>query len=395
MAGQDLRKDAEVDERGAADFETVGSAAAFAVDVEAEFAFGVFGSEIDFAGRCFNAFGMEDEVVDEFLHLCQHGSLRRWVVFWVVDEPVAAGHFVADLADDADALFDFFDSDEVAVVAIADAADGDVEVVLFVTEVGLLFAKVVVHAAGAEVRAAEPVGDGVFFGDEADVFGAVHKDAIAGEKAVGFIDDREDFVAEFADCIQEAVGEVADHSADAGPARCEAGAGHLFHEVVDDFALLESVQKDRHRAGIHGEASEAEKVRGDAGEFAAEDAHGLSTRREFPAHELFNSHGVGDVIGDGGQIVEPVRVGDELVVGHVLGDFFVAAMEEADIGSGFCDHFSIEFQDESENAVGRGMGRAHVNDELFAQCVAVALETLLGLGQSVGHFKFNSASGHR
>src|SRR5215469_5905350 len=62
--GQKLRKDAEVHERWGANFQSIGNAASFAVNVKAEFTLGVFGCEIDFSWRRIEPFGHHNEMMN-------------------------------------------------------------------------------------------------------------------------------------------------------------------------------------------------------------------------------------------------------------------------------------------------------------------------------------------
>ena len=58
--------------------------------------------------------------------------------------------------------------------------------------------------------------------------------------------------------------------------------------------------------------------------FAADDPDGLAARRQFPAHQFLDRERVGDVIRQRREIIQPVRVGHELVVLHVLRDLLIA-----------------------------------------------------------------------
>ena len=146
MAGEELRDDAEIDEGRASDLETVGNAATLAVDVEAELTLGVLRAEVDLAGGGVDALGGDDEVVDELLHLLEDLLLRGEGALAVDHVDGAAGDSVDGLTQDAQALTHLLDTDEVAVVAVADGADRNLEVVLLVVEVGMGLADIVVDA---------------------------------------------------------------------------------------------------------------------------------------------------------------------------------------------------------------------------------------------------------
>ena len=92
------------------------------------------------------------------------------------------GKFVDHLPQNANALPHFFDANEIAIVAIARAADDHVEVVFVVIEIGMFAAQIVFDAAAAQVRTGKRVSDGAILRDYADVFCAIDEDAIAREE---------------------------------------------------------------------------------------------------------------------------------------------------------------------------------------------------------------------
>lgn len=392
MTWKELRADGEVAEGGAADFEAVRDAAACGVDVEAEFAFGVFCSEIDFAFGGIEALGGDDEMVDELLHRHHDIFLFRENSFGVGEVDVASGHGVEDLAANFDGLAHFLHADLVACVAVAFFGDGDVELVLFVAEVGAIFAEVARNARGAEVRASDAPVDGVFGRNHADVGHAVDEDFVGIEELGDFVDGGGAFIEEGAHGLLEAGWHVAELTADAGERSGETCAGELFAEVVDFLAFGEGVEEDGHGADVHGANANAEHVRGNSREFAAEDAEGLSARGKLPAHEFFDGASVGDVVGEGCEVVQSVGVRDELVVVHVFGDFLVAAVKEAHVGDGGADDLAVEFQEEAEYAVSRWVGWAHVERHFFAHHVIgfsmIGFCRLGCAGEGIGGFKF-------
>ena len=111
-----------------------------------------------------------------------------------------------------------------------------------------------------------------------------------------------------------------------------------------------------------------EQMRRNAGQFATNHAEILQAGRELVvnAQQLFDGERVGDVVGQRREIIQPVRVRDELGVGHVLGDFLVAAMQVADVRHGPGDDLAVEFQHNAQHAVRGRVRRAHVQDHLLA-----------------------------
>jgi hypothetical protein len=84
------------------------------------------------------------------------------------------------------------------------------------------------------------------------------------------------------------------------------------------------------------------------------------------AEKFFNRERVSDVVRQRREVIQPIRVRDELGVGHVLGDFFVAAMQITHVRIGLGDDFAIQLQHDAQHAVRGRMRRAHVQHHLLA-----------------------------
>ena len=125
VPGKEHIEERKVDEGRAANFQAIGDSSAFGADVEAEFAFGVFGSEIDFASRGINALGRDDEVVNQFLHAHHYALLVGQGAFRVDEVDRAIGNGLENLTNDANGLAHLFHADLVARVTIAFFRNGD------------------------------------------------------------------------------------------------------------------------------------------------------------------------------------------------------------------------------------------------------------------------------
>ena len=111
------------------------------------------------------------------------------------------------------------------------------------------------------------------------------------------------------------------------------------------------------RADVEAVGAEGDQVGGDAVELDGEDADVFGPRRDLDAGEFFDGHRPGVVVVHGREVVEAVGVADVLVVGEVLADLLLAAVEVAEVGDGFEDHLAVGAEDDAEHAVG-GRGAA-------------------------------------
>ena len=128
-------------------------------------------------------------------------------------------------------------------------------------------------------------------------------------------------------------------------------------------------------------------------------ANRFAARRQFPAHQFLHRERVGDVVRERREIIEPVRVGDELVVLHVLGDLFVAAMQITDVRRRLGDDLAVELEHETQNAVRGRMRRPHVEHHLFADVVARIFVAQLRVRRDdardgIGRFDFARGKSH-
>ena len=91
----------------------------------------------------------------------------------------------------------------------------------------------------------------------------------------------------------------------------------------------------------------------------------IGAGRRFQIQQLLDCFAISQPVGDRGYVIHAVDVGIEHRVSAVFRDFFHAAMQIADDTLGAENFFTVESQDDAQHAVGRGMLRAHVDDELI------------------------------
>ena len=237
-----------------------------------------------------------------------------------------------------------------------------------------------VHARTAQVWSGQTISDGIFSLDDPDILGAIQPDGIAGEKFVHLIEAGQQLVDESAHLLIETGRQVACHSADARVRRGETGAGQLLGQIVNHLAVLEGVEKDGHRPDVHGVSPDAKQVRRNAGQLTADHPDGLAAWRQFPAHQFFHRQRISHVVGQRGEVIEPVRVGHELVVLHVLRDLLVATVEITDIRVGLGNNLAVQLEHDAQHAVRRRVRRTHVDGQRFPE--QFALLARLGFGRT-------------
>src|SRR5260370_21505169 len=122
--------------------------------------------------------------------------------------PRRAAQLVAALLHDARRLAHLLHADEIAVVAIAVLADGNIEVHFLVAFVGLRLAQIPSRARAAHHHAGKSPGPALVERYDADVDVALLEDAIAGEQRLEIVADFEERIAEIVDVSDELQREV-------------------------------------------------------------------------------------------------------------------------------------------------------------------------------------------
>ena len=89
----------------------------------------------------------------------------------------------------------------------------------------------------------------------------------------------------------------------------------------------------------------------EARELGEHDAGPLSERWNIETEKFFGGQTVNQIVGKGGEIIDPVRQGDTLLIGFDLEFLFDARMQIADVGRGLQNGFAIEFEQQAQHTV--------------------------------------------
>ena len=101
------------------------------------------------------------------------------------------------------------------------------------------------------------------------------------------------------------------------------------------------------------------------GQFADDNPDIIYLFRNFNPHHILDSHRPADIVHGAGNIVQPVRQHQNLLVAHPFGKFFQSAVNIAD--SGFVGNyaFAVDFHNILQNPVHRRMRRTKIKYNLF------------------------------
>ena len=108
----------------------------------------------------------------------------------------------------------------------------------------------------------------------------------------------------------------------------------------------------------------------------------LGAGRHREVQQLFHGPHVRVVVGHRADVVQPVGVGDDLLVGQALAQLLDAAMQVAEVRCGLHNALALEFQHHAEHPVRGRVLRAHIEQQFL-----LAPDRLGVLWQALGFFE--------
>ena len=156
--------------------------------------------------------------------------------------------------------------------------------------------------------------------------------------------------------------EVAFDPADAVPTGREAGAAQFVEPVQQDFPIPERVKEHGHGTDIQRLCAEPELMADDALDLPHDGAKIFGTLRYGDVHQFLDRPAIGKVVVHGADIIQAVRVRDELMIGPVLGQFFHPPVQEAHDGDRLDDPLPFQLEDDLQHPMRAGVLRAHVQE---------------------------------
>jgi hypothetical protein len=280
--------------------------------------------------------------------------------------------------------FDCSISNQVAIEVVAVLAERDLERNAVVGPVGLGLAQVERHARRAQERPGDAPRDGVLFRERAHPDHPVHEDPVAGDEGVHFFQDLARLRERLLDLEVEPGRQIGFHPAHAPVGDGQPRPGDVLHQLPQELAGLDHVEEDGEGPQLHGPRAHAGEVVADPGDLAHDHPDVLASLGDLDAEQLLHHRAVAEVVDERGDVVEPVGVGDRVVVRARLAVLLEGPVQVADLHVGLHHRLAVKLREDAHDAVHRGMSRPDVDVEVLA-----ALATSAPLAQEqlarVGH----------
>ncbi len=145
----------------------------------------------------------------------------------------------------------------------------------------------------------------------------------------------------------------------------QARTGCGFVRVHQVLALAEAVQKYGHRTDIQSVRAQPQQVIQQTGDFIEHYADILSTQRHLYTSQLFDRQHIGVLVAHHRDVIQPVHVGQGLQERLVLGEFLGGTMQQSNVRIGTLDDLAIQFQNQTQHAMGCRMLRPKIHGVVF------------------------------
>ena len=232
MAAGHLVEAAQVGETGCAILAAVRPLGAVGDDENTHLTLGGLDGAVGLTRRNGVTLGVEQEVVDESLHVLLHCGAGRRSDLVVLDLDGASGHLVQALVDDAERLAELLHAAEVTVVAVTVDADGDVELDLVVGVIGLGLADIPRDTGSTEHDTREGVVEGISSADDTNTLGTADPDTVVGQKLLGLVDAVAELCGPLVDIVKKTNGKILGNTTGANVGGVKTGTRETLVEFL-------------------------------------------------------------------------------------------------------------------------------------------------------------------
>jgi hypothetical protein len=149
-------------------------------------------------------------------------------------------------------------------------------------------------------------------------------------------------------------------------------AGDHLEDIEALLAGQESVGHRRQRAQLHTAGGQPHPVRGHPVDLGDEHPDHRRARGGLHPEQLLHTEAVDELIEQRRDVVHPGDEGRPLRPRPELGVLLDAGVQVADHGPGVGDRLPVELQHQSQHAMGRGVLRAHIDDQALVVEVRAA-----------------------
>lgn len=176
--------------------------------------------------------GVEQEVVNEGLHVLLHGGSGRRRNLVVLDTDGTSRHLVETLVDNAKGLTELLHSAEVSVVAITVGSNRNVELDLVVGIVGLVLADVEGNSRTSEHDTSEGKVQSLSSRNDTDTPQSLNPDTVVCQHLLGLVDSVAELGSPLVDVVKKSNGDILVNTTGSDVGSVETGARNTLVEFL-------------------------------------------------------------------------------------------------------------------------------------------------------------------
>lgn len=176
--------------------------------------------------------GVQQEVVDEGLHVLLHGGTGRRGDLVVLNLDGAGGHLVEALVDNAEGLAELLHTAEVSVVAVAVDTDWHIELDLVIRVIGGGLADVPWDTGSSEHDSREGQVESIGGRDDTNATETVDPDTVIRQHFLGLIDTVAELGGPLVDVIEQADWDILGDTTGSDVCGVETGARDTLIEFL-------------------------------------------------------------------------------------------------------------------------------------------------------------------
>ena len=235
MALRDVVETSQMGETGRTDVAPVGALATVTDNIDTHLTLGGLNGRVGVTRGDGVTLGVEEEVVDQGLHVLLHGSTGRRGDLEILDTDGSSRHLVQALVDDAQGLAELLHADEVAVVSVTVGADREVKFNLVVGIIGLALADIPRDTRTTEHRTSEGEVERIGGGNDTNAPQTLDPNAVIREHLLGLVKAITELGGPLVDIVEKADRDVLVNTTGADIGGVQTGTRDTLVEFLPGF----------------------------------------------------------------------------------------------------------------------------------------------------------------
>lgn len=374
----DVIETSQMGKAGGSDVASVWSLTTVADNVDTHLALGGLDGGVGLTRGHGVTLGVEEEVMDEGLHVLLHGSSRRGRDLVVLAADGATRHLVQALVDDAKGLSELLHAAEVSVVAVTVGADGDIKLDLVVGIVRLALSDIPWHTGATEHDTGKGEVKSLGGGNNSNTSQSLDPDTIVCQHLLGLVDTVAELSSPLVDVVKKTDRNILVNTAGAHVGGVETGTGDTLVEFLESWSvlipnqvplatyhellsLLKTPKEGSQSTNIHSVREDGHQVVENSSDLAKQGSDKLGSLGDLDIEKLLDTESKALLVGHHGDVVESVEVGESLEVGLVLDQLLGTSVKQTDVRIGSDDLLAIELENQTQHTVSGGMLRTEVD----------------------------------